>query len=155
MPSKDNNNVIIAGPFTDNHNQLSNSSNTSDVLSLSHIRLPTITPRSNSSKRQQSGRVDTASVDAITASTQQTISTSYQREIHHFERPWCSMNPINHDFNLDSGCTHHMVWNPYLFTKFVGNGDGDPLNLGSVIVGHGLPLPIRGYGNIWPFGCVF
>jgi hypothetical protein len=47
-----------------------------------------------------------------------------------------------------------MVWNPHLFTNLIGNNDADHLGLGNVIVGHGPSLPIRGYGDIWPFGRV-
>jgi len=67
---------------------------------------------------------------------------------------WNPTDPIHHDFLLDSGCTHHMVWNPHLFTKFIGNDENDIMGLGNVFVGHGFPLPIRGYGDIWPFGRV-
>ena len=54
------------------------------------------------------------------------------------------------DLILDSGSTHHMVWNPLLLTEFVPNNDADRLNLGRVECGYGEQLRIMGYGNMWP-----
>ena len=54
------------------------------------------------------------------------------------------------DLILDSGSTHHMVWNRLLLTEFVPNNDADRLNLGRVECRYGEQLRIVGYGNMWP-----
>ena len=54
------------------------------------------------------------------------------------------------DLILDSGSTHHMIWNSLLLTEFVPNNDADRLNLGPVECGYGEQLRIMGYGNMRP-----
>jgi hypothetical protein len=154
MPILDTDDTIISGPFSDNYtsHRSSNTSISEDLLT-SRMRELSITPISSTRKRYQTVSTSTVNPSSTSVSTQ-TTSTIPQREMSHFGSSWNSNHPLYHDFLLDSGCTHHMVWNPHLFTNLIGNNDADHLGLGNVIVGHGPSLPIRGYGDIWPFGRV-
>jgi len=106
MPIMKNNDAIISGPFSDNYKFSSSSYTTSEEYLTSRMQDLTITPKSTI-------RIRFRSVSFNTETSTQTMSTISQREMTYFGCPWSPTHPINHDFILYSGYTHHMAWNPH------------------------------------------